>query len=497
MRSRQRVVMLLLLVLLGWEGESWQGRVGRAGAMSTLPTGRTMADERAGRDVAFILLARGRNLQLRGGEGGSGGRGGRGGRGTRGGRGEGETVSTLEQDGSSVQSGSGTRPKREFGERDGTSPGAEGILPKKPRTIDRPAVDPGQGGGGGGQSAADSEHPDGCESPSILQCVQSRNLNQLRDAIVRLRAMGDDEVTLETDARDLESRTALHVASLVGDPDATRLLLECGAKQSSVDRDGRSPLHLAAGAGHTSVLAVLIASGADMNAGDQGGWTALHHAAAAGNREAFKVLAEGGADMMATSLDGKTAFEVGREHGFELVPEWKAGEGDVADLMAVFKKVEEGETGTTDVHKGEDDAEEGGEDDKGGWSDFLSGEEDQDADGDESSDDSMWDEESVEEEGEGQREERGGGEGDGVDDDDVVGRSKERDVGGENIALHQACMSGDHASIPRLCDGADVDSIDGRGRTGLLVASAAGHEKVVTALLGLGANVSSRDDRGR
>ena len=454
--------------------------------MSTLPVGRMVADERAGRDVAFILLARDRNLQLRGGEGGSVGGGGGGG---RGGKGGGKIASTLKQDGSLVQSGSNTRLKREF-VGDDTSE-AESILPKKPRTRD-PAVDPGQGGAG-----ADSEHPDGCELPSLLQCVQSRNLEQLRDAIMRLSAIGEDKVTLETDARDLESRTALHLASLVGDTDATRLLLEYGAKQSSVDRDGRSPLHLAAGAGHTSVLAVLLASGAEMNAGDQRGWTALHHAAAAGSREAFKVLVEGGADMMAMNLDGKTAFEVGREHGFELVPECKAGEEDAADLMAVFKGVEEGVTGTADAHKGEDDAEEGGEDDKGGWSEFLSGEEDQDAGGDESSEDSMWDEESVAEEGEGQREERGDGDGDDVDDDEGVGRSREQDIGGENIALHQACMSGDHASIPRLCDGVDVDSRDRRGRTGLLVASAAGHEKVVTALLGLGANVSSRDDRGR
>jgi len=74
------------------------------------------------------------------------------------------------------------------------------------------------------------------------------------------------------------NRSALLIASEVGDTTIIRLLLDAKADTSQADRQGETPLMKAARVGAIEAVQLLIAAGADVNATDYAGHTALWHA---------------------------------------------------------------------------------------------------------------------------------------------------------------------------------------------------------------------------
>mmetsp|Transcript_2765 Transcript_2765/g.9012 ORF Transcript_2765/g.9012 Transcript_2765/m.9012 type:complete len:262 (-) Transcript_2765:2933-3718(-) len=86
-----------------------------------------------------------------------------------------------------------------------------------------------------------------------------------------LKAGGDVLVL----ARDKQQRSGLHYACGLGDADAVRALISCGAEVDAQDIDGYSPLHIAAGYVHENVIKLLMASGADPSLEDNTGRSAL------------------------------------------------------------------------------------------------------------------------------------------------------------------------------------------------------------------------------
>mmetsp|Transcript_1659 Transcript_1659/g.5207 ORF Transcript_1659/g.5207 Transcript_1659/m.5207 type:complete len:92 (+) Transcript_1659:571-846(+) len=69
----------------------------------------------------------------------------------------------------------------------------------------------------------------------------------------------------------LSKYSGLHYACGLGDADAVRALISCGAEVDAQDIDGYSPLHIAAGYVHENVIKLLMASGADPSLEDNTG----------------------------------------------------------------------------------------------------------------------------------------------------------------------------------------------------------------------------------
>lgn len=90
-----------------------------------------------------------------------------------------------------------------------------------------------------------------------------------------------------------------------------RLLLKHGAQTEVVEPDlGQTPLLWASIDGNTEAIRVLLDHGADITASDSEGCTALHSAAESGNPEAVELLIEKGADIFAISHNADTPLDV-------------------------------------------------------------------------------------------------------------------------------------------------------------------------------------------
>lgn len=67
---------------------------------------------------------------------------------------------------------------------------------------------------------------------------------------------------VDTEARDREGRTALHLAAIAGNVSVVTALLDNGADINNIEGDCMRALHLAAGAGQTATVDLLIERGA-------------------------------------------------------------------------------------------------------------------------------------------------------------------------------------------------------------------------------------------
>jgi hypothetical protein len=105
-------------------------------------------------------------------------------------------------------------------------------------------------------------------------------------------------------------QTPLLCASINGNTEAIRVLLDHGADINASDNEGCTALHFAAESGNHEAIRELLGLGADITASDIEGWTALHCAAHCGNHEAVKLLVEKGADTFAISHNADTPLDV-------------------------------------------------------------------------------------------------------------------------------------------------------------------------------------------
>jgi ankyrin repeat protein len=135
-----------------------------------------------------------------------------------------------------------------------------------------------------------------------------------------------------------DGRTAISVATIRGNLNAARTLLQHDADPYVVDVHTRDAVFYAANAGSTELLEVLLAhngsakagstppllaaasegfvecaelllaNGAQVNSADAAGWTALHAAANSGSERIFRLLLAAGADVHACSNSGVTAL---------------------------------------------------------------------------------------------------------------------------------------------------------------------------------------------
>jgi ankyrin repeat protein len=106
------------------------------------------------------------------------------------------------------------------------------------------------------------------------------------------RTMLDGELRngVSVDAKLDDELTALHVAALFGQTEATRWLLAENADVSIADSEGNTALHMAAFLGNTTVVRQLLDSGADPMLRNELGFNSIDHAASPWNDEQEEYL---------------------------------------------------------------------------------------------------------------------------------------------------------------------------------------------------------------
>ena len=113
--------------------------------------------------------------------------------------------------------------------------------------------------------------------------------------------------------------TPLHLASLTGQIEVVRLLIDRGANVNSGTTDKSTPLHQAAHCGYTDIAELLIDHGADVNGSEEGSWTPmrspLHMAVFSGHVETTRLLLKRGANTETRQGNRWTALHVALHQG--------------------------------------------------------------------------------------------------------------------------------------------------------------------------------------
>lgn len=115
---------------------------------------------------------------------------------------------------------------------------------------------------------------------------------------------------IKINATTPHDETALMMASLQGNEEMVRLLIEKGAE---INKSGWSPLHYAAARGHILIIKLLLSKSANINAQSPNQTTPLMMAAMYGSYESVKVLLDAGADVMQRNALNLTALDFAQQ----------------------------------------------------------------------------------------------------------------------------------------------------------------------------------------
>lgn len=111
-----------------------------------------------------------------------------------------------------------------------------------------------------------------------------------------------------SDAADIEGRTALMHAAMANTVPVARVLLDHSAQIDARDKLGNTPLHWAAKSGSVDIIRFLLASRATVDSTDAKGMTPLMLAAGNNKPEAVRALLQGHADPRKTDYTGQDAL---------------------------------------------------------------------------------------------------------------------------------------------------------------------------------------------
>jgi ankyrin repeat protein len=150
------------------------------------------------------------------------------------------------------------------------------------------------------------EHPKALPYAVILGEVELARLLIDRGAIVD-----------ESDDTDESGKTPLMTASMPGNIEMMKLLLEKGADVNARDRVGETPLMIAAYWDQVDAAALLLEQGASIEAQRADGQTALMIAAGEGQANVVRLLLVNGADPSAQDTDGQTSLSLAVECGLD------------------------------------------------------------------------------------------------------------------------------------------------------------------------------------
>ena len=116
------------------------------------------------------------------------------------------------------------------------------------------------------------------------------------------------------------NRSSLHRVICARHESITRLLLKQGADTNRRDSNGHTALHLGVQTGHEGLVKTLIEIGkVDPNVQDALGQTALFHAVQCDNESMARLLLEASVDVNCKDTFGDVALHVAVERGSEVL----------------------------------------------------------------------------------------------------------------------------------------------------------------------------------
>ena len=141
--------------------------------------------------------------------------------------------------------------------------------------------------------------------PAVITAVLSNDLDKVRVSIIQKRE--------NPNLADEQGRTALMHASIVGNTDIVKLLLDNGAKIGTTDLTGSTALHWAAERGNVDIVRQLIAARAPIDVDNKRGATPLMAAAGSGSSETVELLLAAGADPKRQDYTGRSAVDYAQD----------------------------------------------------------------------------------------------------------------------------------------------------------------------------------------
>ncbi|KAJ3202676.1 phosphate system positive regulatory protein pho81, partial [Dinochytrium kinnereticum] len=114
---------------------------------------------------------------------------------------------------------------------------------------------------------------------------------------------------------DINSRTCLHEAAILGKLDLIKLLTEHGASIQATDMYGRTPLHYAAMYGRYECAVFLITSGSPVDLADLDDCSPLVHAVIGGHTKCVEALLDRGTSIERSSASGPDPLSLACEYG--------------------------------------------------------------------------------------------------------------------------------------------------------------------------------------
>jgi|GEM_PF-546624 len=149
--------------------------------------------------------------------------------------------------------------------------------------------------------------PCGARNETVFRAAQTGDVAKLKELV----EASPDLVN----ARDEESNTPLHVASLMGRMESALYLLEQGAAVDALNAVGQSPLLYAAYAGRAALVDTLIARGSPFESRDTRGYAPIDFAARQGNEAVVELLVSKGAAFDERGYKGRTPLFLAAMNG--------------------------------------------------------------------------------------------------------------------------------------------------------------------------------------
>lgn len=141
----------------------------------------------------------------------------------------------------------------------------------------------------------------------LINCAGNGDLEGVKEALKNGANVDSTEPQI--------GATALIAASICGNNDIIKLLLEKGAEVNAVDKNAFTPLMYSATSGNAGAVKLLLDKKADVDSISLVLETPLFRAAGNGHTEVVKLLLEKGADANAQSQEGSTALMLAADNG--------------------------------------------------------------------------------------------------------------------------------------------------------------------------------------